>query len=439
MLMSTSDDPVREYAMLLLRYHALDPRGQNESPELNAICDAMDSSWRRMDRTQRQRVEGLSIDLYALADGRQGTNLGEEERRRWADEYRTAQLKGDPDLWLEHFRRPYPHDFASGVVLIFQARLWDELGLPEVSVLFYEEAAKVLPAARAMAMDCYRRLNNVQQAKEIALQLLRDSHSSPLDTCLAASTLFLLASRLEPRNPKTVFEAIVSPLRRTFEDLNRRPIRQQQDLLPMAARALAFTLLQLDKRDEVREVCERALLHFPSDPSMFLARGLANLKDSPIAAEADFRMAVTAGTPVALPYAVLAWFCVIRREYPQVLWLSSEAIRAPELPPEIKGLMFELHGIAQAELKQDISRVEEDFARALRLNPDKAARIEENRKLAINALQSSTAPVTERWSLPDKDTALQLGGAILSRIAPLQVPDNRVEAISDLAAASVPS
>jgi hypothetical protein len=100
--------------------------------------------------------------------------------------------------------------------------------------------------------------------------------------------------------------------------------------------------------------------------------------------------------------------------------------------------MFELHGIAQAELKQERARVEEDFARALSLNPIRAARIEENKRLAINALLSSTMQPVERWSLPEQDTTLlQLGGAVLGALAPVQFQDNRVEALSDLLAASI--
>lgn len=190
----------------------------------------------------------------------------------------------------------------------------------------------------------------------------------------------------------------------------------------------------------MREVCARALLYSPSNPSLLLARALANLRDNPSATEADFREAVLAGTPVGLPYAVLAWFYVTRQEYSEVLWLSSQAISSPDLALEIKGLMFELHGIAQAELKQERVRVEEDFARALSLNPTSAARIEHNKRVASKALQSSTAPLAERWSLPDRDTALaQLRGALLGTLAPVQFQDNRVEALSDLVATSMPS
>jgi hypothetical protein len=38
--MTRTTDPGREYALLLLRQHELDPRGENESAELNAICAA---------------------------------------------------------------------------------------------------------------------------------------------------------------------------------------------------------------------------------------------------------------------------------------------------------------------------------------------------------------------------------------------------------------
>jgi hypothetical protein len=338
-------------------------------------------------------------------------------------------------LFLEHLRRPYPHDFKTEHLLLLQARCWDALDFPEVSILFYQEVAKALPPAMAAVMDCYRRMDRIQEAAEIAWQLLRDPQALPLDTCLAASTLFILAPRLQPGNPGAVFEAIVGPLRRVFEELNRRPSLYRQDVQPLAARALAFTLLQLNRHDEVREVCERTLVLSPSDPSLLLARGLANLRDNPSAAEADFRGAVIAGTPVALPYAVLAWFSVTRREYEDVLSLSSQAISSPDLPTDIRGLMFELHGIAQAQLKQDKARIEEDFARALSLNPTKSGRIEHNRRVAIKALESSTVPRAEQWTLPDRDTAiLQLRGAVLGTLSSAPFRDYPGEAISDFVA-----
>ncbi len=63
------DDPAREYARCLLRLHELDPRGEHDIPEADVICDVMDVAWRRMNGRQHRRMQGLSEDLYALADG----------------------------------------------------------------------------------------------------------------------------------------------------------------------------------------------------------------------------------------------------------------------------------------------------------------------------------------------------------------------------------
>jgi len=435
--MGTADDPVREYARLLLRYHELDPRGESESPEVNAICEAMDSPWQRMDRTQRQRMRGLSQDLYALADGRQGAHLQQEDLKHWAEENRAALARrDDPDLLLEHLRRPYPHDFPAGVIPFLQARSWVQLGLPEVAVLFYQEAGKALPATRAAVMDCYMRMNRPQEAAEIAWQLLREAQSRPPDVYLATVTLFLLASRLEPESPKALFDAIVDRQRRLFEELSGTPAHSRDDpgLVNAVARALAFTLLQLDRREELRQLCARVLEHSPNDPALLLVRGLVNLLDNSIsAAESDFQEAIQGGSRSGLPHAVLAWFHVGRGEYSDVLRLSSQAISFPDLATEIRGLMFELRGIALGELKHQRDRVEEDFAKALSLNPTSAGRIEHNRRVAIEALQSSKVPRAEGWAIPDVEPEFWLLLGLRNALSPVRFQDRLPgEAFSEL-------
>ena len=71
----------REYATLLLKLHQLDPRGENESAELDAICDQMDGPSRR-----------------------QGVAMAPDENVRWAEQGKAALASGDPDANLQHLR-----------------------------------------------------------------------------------------------------------------------------------------------------------------------------------------------------------------------------------------------------------------------------------------------------------------------------------------------
>ena len=60
--------PVCEYARALLRMHEIDPDGTAESPELDALCDEMESLWPKLVEAERAFVTRLSRDLYALTD-----------------------------------------------------------------------------------------------------------------------------------------------------------------------------------------------------------------------------------------------------------------------------------------------------------------------------------------------------------------------------------
>lgn len=193
MVQLLTNDPVREYANLLLKQHELDSRGDTDSPELDNICAAMDGPWSRMDGRQRRRMSGLSEDLYALADGRRGIAMSVEKRAQWASRGMAAQKAGDLDVYLDHLRQPYPEDFPATVIPTLQALYWDQLGLPEVALLFYLEASKVLPRVKVFTMDCLRRLGRIQEAMEDAKHLLTDPQSGRREIYQAASTLFLLA------------------------------------------------------------------------------------------------------------------------------------------------------------------------------------------------------------------------------------------------------
>ena len=415
-----TSDPAREYARLLLKQHELDPRGGADSPELDAICEAMDVPWTRMDGRQRGRMRGLSEDLYALADGRRGIPMSTEDRAAWAARGMAAQKAGDLDVYLDHLRQPYPEDFPAGVIPALQARFWDRLGLPEVALLFYQEAAKVLPIAKTMTMDCLRRLGRIEEAMELAQRLLSDPRSRRWDIYLAASALFQQAFERPPAERAQILEMILKPLRDAIEAERKTPLsfRQDRGLEGAAARALALTLVALRRFVEARQVCDDSLKSYPNDPALLLIRGVANLPDNLADAESDFTRAVSLQAQHGLPYVFLALFRVGQGRYADTFSLASQAMSFPGLPDEIKGLLFELRGIALAELKQPRDRVEEEFAQARTLNPTSASRIEQNKEVALKSLESASPSSRLEWNLPPLEPMLrQLHVRLLRTVA----------------------
>src|SRR5947209_4256607 len=128
MSITKPDDAVQEYAHLLLQLHKLDPLGDKDFPELDAINEQMDSPWSRMNGREQKRLSGLSQDLYALADGRHGSAMTPKEKYAWAHAERAFLRCREPDAHLEHLRLPFPENIPSGLIAFFQARCWQQLG-----------------------------------------------------------------------------------------------------------------------------------------------------------------------------------------------------------------------------------------------------------------------------------------------------------------------
>lgn len=435
--MTVPNDPVRMYAQLLLKHHELDPRGDRNVPELDAVCEAMDGPWKRMDARQRRRMRGLSEDLYALADGRHAIPMSAHDRAQWSARGTEAVQAGDLDVYLDHLRQPYPEGFPAEIIPALQAWAWDRLGLPEVAVLFYLEAAKVLPMGKIHAMKCLRRLGRIQEARELAEHLLTLPQSLSGQIYQASSTLIQLALEQASGVRSQILEMIVEPLRHVIEAERKIPLasRQDRELEKWSACSLTLALITLNRLDEAREVCDEALKSYPDDPEVLLCRGAVNLSTNPIAAEADFTRAVDVLVQYSLPYAVLALFRVRQGKYADAFALASQAMLFPDQPDELRGLLFELRGIALAELRQPRDRVDEEFARARTLNPTNTSRIESNRELAKKSLESPpTATPRVEWNLPGPEPVLsQLRTRLIREIDSLPF---RGASFSELLAAS---
>lgn len=120
----------------LVELHRLINDGKDDSPEAESIRDALDAPLRALNRTEKERAQWLSEDLYALADNNpRATKMSAEERRSWGQQFKVAFDGGEWDQALALLRRP-PDDVPADHVAFFQADCWDRLGCPEVALRF---------------------------------------------------------------------------------------------------------------------------------------------------------------------------------------------------------------------------------------------------------------------------------------------------------------
>ncbi len=137
-----SDNPVyREAIRGLLRLHELFEAGQDESPEADVIRDRLERPWHALSDVEKERITGLSEDLYSLVDppcARLPMTPGAEQGLLDAIAARQA---GDSDNALATLRRwakyldPLKLSYERG-------RAWEEIGEGEIATLFYESVTK---------------------------------------------------------------------------------------------------------------------------------------------------------------------------------------------------------------------------------------------------------------------------------------------------------
>jgi hypothetical protein len=137
-----SNDPAyREAICGLLRLHELFEAGQDESPEADAIRDRLERPWNVLSDVEKERITGLSEDLYSLLDpARERLPMSPEVERGLSDAI-AARDAGDPDHALTLLRHWAKH--LDPLKLVYErGRAWEEAGEGEIATLFYEFVAK---------------------------------------------------------------------------------------------------------------------------------------------------------------------------------------------------------------------------------------------------------------------------------------------------------
>ncbi len=170
---SPDRSPARTYARLLRQLHALIVEGKGDSSEAAALSDQMDEPGRALAAEERDRLSGLSEDLYALAEGAgQPVALSPQERRQWEEQFRQASDAGNWDRLLQLLSRAPREALAPDMVRFLQAECWERLGDLETALVFLQEAVRLNPQ-RALAVE--RLLGRLGRAADTATQCGRAS------------------------------------------------------------------------------------------------------------------------------------------------------------------------------------------------------------------------------------------------------------------------
>jgi hypothetical protein len=178
---SSLDSPVNTYARLLREVHTLISQGRGDGPEAEALADEMDGPWFAMTDEEQDRVGGLSIDLYTLAEGgAKQVAMNEKELLAWKEgaNHAFAALKtADVDSALNFLRRPCPRQLPRYVVPFMQARCWEKLGDLETALVFMKEAERHDPHQAISVLTLLQALGRVDESASYADRVFAMPHA----------------------------------------------------------------------------------------------------------------------------------------------------------------------------------------------------------------------------------------------------------------------
>jgi hypothetical protein len=167
---------VQRYAKLLLELDQLMVQGKGNSPEADELREQMEMPWFEMSDSERERVGGLSEDLYALVSDGKAIAMSPAERAEYGSEAKAALHEAsDPNMALAFLRRPCPNDIPKDAIPFLQARQWERLGDLNVALRFMRAAEQRNPKQAASVLILLEKLGRREEAKAYAQRILADS------------------------------------------------------------------------------------------------------------------------------------------------------------------------------------------------------------------------------------------------------------------------
>ncbi len=122
--------------------HHLAVAGNDDSPEADVIRDGTDKPWEALSEAERNRVRGLSEDLYSLVEPpqeRQPTTAEAEANFKYLSE---AMEHGEWDKSLELLRQCQMH-LDPAQVSQLRGKIWLDAGDRETASLFFKHAVEL--------------------------------------------------------------------------------------------------------------------------------------------------------------------------------------------------------------------------------------------------------------------------------------------------------
>jgi len=125
----------------LLRMHQLSLAGKDESDEADLVRESAYDYWHDLSKVEKDRLTGLSKDLYEISDGPGDPPepMNPQARAKLVEVYE-AREHGDWDRALELLRRWGKH-IPPALISYLRGTIWRSAGEPATAAVFFGHAS----------------------------------------------------------------------------------------------------------------------------------------------------------------------------------------------------------------------------------------------------------------------------------------------------------
>ncbi len=409
-----AENPVYvKHEELLRNLHALIASGRADSTEADAIRDEMDDTCLALSQEERDRLGGLSADLYMLTDEeiyeRRPPELSSDEALR--REAERAYRANDWETLLRLMRYGMPW-FPPHRVAFFRARQYDKLRHLATATLFYKKAVEVAPdyaPYQVVLLSALERLGDNGPAVDQAKQML-ESTIHPIVVIFAAGVLQRYAP---PQELKQTSRDLIPKLETAVDELKSGDVvAAVPSVFTYAVAILASCHRNIGDLPKAIAVWSEAV-QINDEPDKWLDHvALGQLKleagDANGAAK-EFENAVKLHARAGLPYLYLAHRRFENDNFTEVLSLLDTALTL-EISPSFQARCWELKAITQHQLDINPKRVRQSFERAIAFDP-----FNERIKQNYDVFEASLAGQDERFTTAPIDNHAGFDPVTLSR------------------------
>jgi len=360
--------------------HTLIAEGKDDSPEADAIRDATDAPWETLSEIERERVRGLSEDLYSLTDSVTQKPMNDQAISQILGAVE-ARRQGNWDRALELLRHVAP--YVDPAILSFQrGAIWREAGEMEAATVFFGYSHRLQPenpSFWALYLDALD-FANPDEAKQHSTKILESAEKTPPTVVARAADIVFKAIR-EGKNANSIYgyQQLIPVLSDNLERLeNDLSDGEHRSATMLNLYLLGATHASLHQSQIAEKYYSRGLELAPAHEGFLVARGML-LYGYSERAVLDFEATLRVGASLVWPFYFLAHHYLVNEQFDESRRLCERALELNS-STSVRSELYEWLAITQAILRFPQEIVRTTFEQAIRTDPNND-RAKRNRRL----------------------------------------------------------